>query len=552
MTSAIPLLHPPPSRRIGKPSPTFLGALKNIGRGIYIATAKFAGYDAAHNTATTKVGQRYGNNPNSTINEIERKALAWTAQSIAKNSAIGAAYLASRQNYCSALMQYVPSTGDTGLDTEITQYLHGSDGCSGVFGSMGVDCSMQDAFSRSADLETPVMGDAGLIIWRDDSQNIRLIEFSFDQLGALYETMAPISCALRRGPDGELKQVSGNECVYFAGRYMKGADCIAYKVFERTNSYYANPRIYAAQDVIYFRDPASFRGLRGVTIFANALRHMQKGEDMLQAALSAAQRQARTAMIVKNNSGSPDMQDVDYDTELSTGRITYFEREIGEPNVEYYYPGDDATFQKSLAPGPEIIQGVETADERVAIALRMNYAWLISATKVGGAPSRLEVNKVANEFQRIQRCIHKPRLKRISDLTLMDALARALITPPRQVSRDKFLAGRWMLPISPTVDAFREGQEDIKMVRAGLEAPQDIIAETNRDVEDVIRKSREWSVKVAMAVEDANRELIAAGYKPTVTAQDIAQTTDNPQTAAVAEEVSKGTVSVTPTGSVSK
>ncbi|NCX61642.1 MAG: hypothetical protein EBW84_02770 [Betaproteobacteria bacterium] len=41
---------------------------------------------------------------------------------------------------------------------------------------MGVDCSMQDAFSRTADIETPVRGDAGLIFWRDAMGDLRLIE----------------------------------------------------------------------------------------------------------------------------------------------------------------------------------------------------------------------------------------------------------------------------------------------------------------------------------------------------------------------------------------
>ncbi|WP_196301481.1 hypothetical protein, partial [Streptococcus pneumoniae] len=86
--------------------------------------------------------------------------------------------------------------------------------------------------------------------------------------------------------------------------------------------------------------------------------------------------------------------------------------------------------------------GVETSDERVALALGVNYAWLISATKVGGAPSRLEVNKAAKEMQRIQNRIHRPRLSRISRTTIMDAVRRGKLPGKPGVAR-----GKWMLPI---------------------------------------------------------------------------------------------------------
>jgi hypothetical protein len=45
---------------------------------------------------------------------------------------------------------------------------------------------------------------------------------------------------------------------------------------------------------------------------------------------------------------------------------------------------------------------------------------------------------------------------------------------------------------------------------------------------------------VSKTVEDANRELVKQGYKPTVTAQDVAQVSDNPQSAAQAENLLDG------------
>ena len=538
------------SAAITIPKPSVMGAFRNIGKGLYNLTAKLAGYNAASPTATTRVGGRIGTNSNSTWASLQRVGMQFTAEMVAKNSAIGAAYLSQRINYCSSLITYIPATGDTGLDAEITNYLHGADGCGGAFSTMGVDCSMQDAFSRTADIETPVRGDAGLIWWRDESGDLRLLEFSADQLGEIYNYQPPRTCSIGRNAKGDVCEVPGNDCIYFAGRYFRGADAVAYKIFERNNSWYGNPQIYAASDVLFFRDPASFRGIRGVTKFANALEHMQKGEDMLQAALASAQRQARTAGRVFNNSGSPagDYDSVTLQGDPALGNmVKYFEREPGGPNVEYFYNGDSAEFVQPTSPGPEIIQGVETADERVAIALGMNYAFLISATKVGGAPSRLEIEKADKELQRIQNTIHRPKLNRIRDVVLMDASNRNLIRRPFGMSKEKFMRGNWMLPVSPSVDAFYDAKENISMVRSGLEAAQDVIAETNRNWEDVLTKSKQWAMRCSMMRQDGNAELektispiTGKPYKADLTAQDIAQTSDNPQSAAAAENITQG------------
>lgn len=507
--------------------------------------AKLAGYQAADQpTATTRQGTMCGTNPNSTTAQIQRVAMNWTAEDVFKNSCLGAAYISQRVNYCSSMMVYIPATGDPGLDEEIKQYLYGSDGYGGVFSTMGVDCSMQDAFSRTADIETPVRGDAGLIFWRDARENLRLIEFSADQLGLVYDFSVPRKCSLTRTKDGTIVETSGQDCTYLAGRYFRGADCIAYKIYERTNSYYGNPRIYDSNDVIYFRDPASFRGVRGVTKFATAILHMQKGERLFQIGMDAALRQAKTAMMVYNNSGAP--QDWTYSQQGADGQVKYVERLMDGPLVEYFYSGDQAAFASPDSPGPELIQGVETSDERVALALGMNYAFLISATKVGGAPSRLEIEKADKELSRIKNTIHRPRLSRVRDTVLLKAADDGDLP-----YHPKLLSGRWQLPISPSVDAFYDAKENIAMIRGGFEAPQDIIAETNRDADDVIQKKKQWAVKCAMAVEDGNDELTALGYKPTLTIADIAQVSDNPLQTTESQSLEEGKVQVTPAGHIS-
>jgi len=437
----------------------------------------------------------------------------FTAEDVAKNSPIAAAYLSQRANYCSAQISYIPDTGDSELDERVKIYLQGEDGTGGVWGSMGTNCSMQDAFLRTGDIELPVRGDAGLCWYRDGFGRLKLMEFSADQLGEPAAFWQPLV-----SPDGT---------TYLAGRFFdRFGTCIAYKIYERVEGWYGNPKVYPASDVIFFQDPASFRGVRGVTKFANALQHMEKGETLFQLGMDAAMRQAKTAMLVFNNRGAPDELSYDLQTiqnGTAEGQVIARERLADGPLVEYAFNGDSAQFMSPDSPGPELIAGCEYSDQKVALALGLNYAFLVSPEKVGGAPSRLEINKASKEMSRIQNTIHRPSLNKIKSVVLLDAIARGIFPPTENVLR-----GRFMLPISPSVDAFYDAKENIAMLRSGLESPQEIVAETNRNWDVVLRQKAMAAIKVKKAVQDANRELVSAGYEGNVSESDLMQLSDNP------------------------
>lgn len=514
-------------------APSFRGAIANIGKGIYNLTARLASYKAAIPTATTTVGSRIGTNSNSTIAQLQRVGMMFTAEDLAKNSAISGAYLAQRANYCSSTITYIPETGDVELDEQIKRYLQGEDGTGGVWANMGMDGSMQGSFMRSADIELPVRGDAGIVWYRNSFGDLRMLEFSADQLGEPYMYAQPRLTALAANAAGKIVEVSGNTLTYFCGRYFSGGDCVAYKVYQRVDSWYGNPTIYAAADVIFFKDPASFRGVRGVTKFANAIQHMEKGERLFQIGMDAAMRQAKTAYAVFNERGAADELSYE-DVEYENGRVVHRERINEGPMVEYFYTGDKVQATSADSPGPELIAGCEFSDQRVAIALGLTYSFLISPEKVGGAPSRLDINKVSKEFGRIQNQIHRPALNRIRDVSLLDGLNKGALPP-----HPNLLRGRFMLPISAVTDAFYEAKENIAMLRSGIESPQELCAETNRSWDIVRRAKKQAAIQVAKDAEDATKELKDAGYKAVVTTNDIMQLTDNPQPAPTEAETAK-------------
>lgn len=512
---------------------TFLGACKNVALGLFERTAKFANYQAASPTATTRVGGRIGTNPNSIYNSMQRVGMAWTSEMLQKNAPLAMAYLGVRGNYCRPT-RWKPDTGDSELNRMVAQY------CEEKWRTMGVSCSMQAAVARTLHIETPIRGDAGLIIWRDESGDLRLIEFSADQLGEIYNFTLSRICSLARKPNGEIYEVSGNDLTYFSGRYFRGADCVAYKIYERTNSWYGNPRIYDAADVIYTVDPFNFRGVRGITVFHAVMDCIQKGETLLQIGIDAAMRQSKTAFFSTNAQGGPmePFYPNDPNNDIITdsdGRITYAERIPNGPLIEYGYTGDTMSAVSPDSPGPELIQGVQELDQRFCIGLKMTYAFVVSGEKLGGAISRLDANRSGNEIERLREDLSNPCLDRISKITILDGVRRGEL--PSQPGIDR---GHWSYVNLPTADAFKDSMDDIKSVRAGQDSDSRVLSRYGTTPEEIMRDKEDETFLAYSALDRVQKRLRDAGIKQLPSIADIKQISDNPQQAAAADNLQEG------------
>jgi hypothetical protein len=394
---------------------------------------------------------------------------------------------------------------------------------------------MQAAVARTLHIETPIRGDAGLIIWRDGKGSLRLVEFSADQLGEVYGFFPPKRTSLTRDKDGNITECAGSDLVYFAGRYFKDADCVAYKIYERQEHWYGNPKIYAAQDVIYTVDPFNFRSHRGLTIFHNVIQCLQKGEDMLQAGLNAAQRQARTAMVFLNNSGSPSESDYATLTDANgVARYVQFDPG-GGPNVEYAYNGDSITNMSADSPGPELIAGVQEADQRFCIGLGMTYAFVISCDKLGGAPSRLDANRASNEIERLRDDLSNPVFNRISEITILEGVRSGDLPDDPRVTK-----GAMSYVNLPTADAFRDSMDDIKSVRAGQDSDTRVLGRYGTTPEEVMADKENETFLAYAALSRVKNRLAEAGISEVPSIADIRQISDNPQTAAQAENLEQG------------
>ncbi len=496
---------------------------KELKRALRKATAKLAGYDAARPSVTRQSHGWINSNPNSIGAQIERNAMQWNAEYLAKNAPFAIGYIKQRQNYCDP-QGWLPNTGDPTLNKELRAYLEEQ------WETMGVGCSMFKAFSRTFNVEMPVRGDAGLI-WYRDEDGYRLIEFSADQLGELYSYTNPYFG-------------TQNGLTYAFGRFYaeNTLDCVGYKIFERgTDQVYCNPHNYDAQDVIYGQDNM-FRGIRGTTIFNGTIVSLQKAQQLYQSGMDAAAKQAKTGVVIRNNSGAP--QDPwSYDSvQNSDGSTTIIERAFSGEQTQYQYIGDEYQIVKTESPGQELIDGCRYADEQSCMSLGMAYAWLVTGRFDGGVSFRSEVNKTSKEIGRICRLLEPP-FKRIVYQTVMDGVDRKVDCLRGAALRAKILQGTVQFPSLPTADAFRESRDDIQSIRAGIDSPQRVLARYREDPSEILDEKEDWAVMSAQRVERGNNRLIAGGFQPTITIADIAQVSDNPQQAAQGEVIAQtGTI----------
>ena len=170
------------------------------------------------------------------------------------------------------------------------------------------------------------------------------------------------------------------------------------------------------------------------------------------------------------------------------------------------------------------MKGLKYVDAQASLATGLPYEFLFSAADSGGAPSRLAIEIASREITRIRERVHRPRLDKIAYVTIMDLVARGQLPNNPNIAR-----GIWQFGTLPTADAFRDSKSDIADIRSGIKTRGEVIAaNSGQTFPVVLRRTAQEAIAMHKAAQDANRELVAAGYEPTITLQDIALNSDNP------------------------
>lgn len=483
-------------------SPSIRGGLRQMVQGMGLKLAKWAGFNGANPGTVQAPATRLGTNPNSTFANWQRVRLSLEGENAVKNTSFAINYVQKRMMYCSARIKYAPDTGDSALDEAVSAYLKDQ------FKRMGVNCSMEDAYSRVSDVFLPQSGDA-MLQWYRDVDGLRLLEITADRIGEQYIF-------------GNPKMIDG--CTYVSGVFLDGPDAVAYRIYDRAyDTVYVNPHKVGAWDCIFFKDDFT-GGVRGVSKFAAALEDINSRYQIFKATKDTMQQQSKIAAISSNNSGAP--ADFEYQQQNNLdGSIQYVESFADGAVVKYQFNGDSYQVLKAEHPTPAFIGGLKYADASSALATGFPYEFLFSATDAGGAPTRAALEVAGKEIVRLRERVHRPRLDMISYVVIMDAVERGKLPARANITR-----GEWMFGTLPSVDAYRDSKADIDAILAGIESRDDVILRNGGPgFEKVARRNQQEAIKIAKLAQDANRIMKADGYEPTIQQSSIASDSKNPQ-----------------------
>lgn len=487
--------------------------MSNLLQRTALKVAQWAGYNAALPNKTQKQADRSGISPNSGLIQQQRGQLSLEALNIVRNTAFGRNYVDKRLAYCSGQISWNPDTGDAELDEDVSEILKAE------WATMGVECSMYDAFSRVADVALPIGGDAALQ-WYRDMDRLRLIEITSDRIG---EPMAYLNMAVPAGLE------------YCQGLFFQGPNVVAYRIYDaqKEGSYYTNAKTIPASDIIFFKDDIE-GGVRGISKFATAYADIAARHQILRATTDTMLQQSKTAAISYNNSGAP--SEYDFQTNASNGVIDYVETYADGAVVGYKFNGDSYQVLKAEHPSTSFLLGLKYVDQQASLAVGFPYEFLFTPADSGGAPARLSIEIASREITRIRERVHRPRLNKISYATIMDLVQRGKLPAVENIMR-----GSWQFGTLPTADAFRDDKSDIAAIRAGITTRATVIAaNSGRTYASVLRESTQEAIEAQKALQSANKQLEAEGFEPSLTMTDILTNTDNPpQVQAESKSVAK-------------
>lgn len=477
-------------------------------------TARLAGYYGAQPNKIQAPAGWSGNNPNSPYSSIQRVQLSIEGQNAIKNTPFARNYVLKRRMYCSSGATWAANTGNDELNAQVQEYL------AARFAVMGVNCSMLDAYGRVGDCWLPERGDAALRIMRTPD-GIKLEEISGDRIGELFNYVQGAT------PYKEIPLANGvtlkGDFQYFQGLYFSGPEVVAYRIYERYGDLsYVNPRNYAASEIIFFKDDLT-GGVRGVSLFATALKTIAGKYQILDATVCTMQAQSKTVAVASNNSGGP--TEYTYQTVTGPNGQVEYQETYGDGSIlKYQFNGDSYEILKAEHPTEAFIKGMSYLDKDGCQTVGFPYEFLYSPEQSGGAPSRYSFSIASREIERIRMEVHAPRLTRIAYLAIMEGVQRRDLPPDANIAK-----GSFRFSVLPSADAFRDSVSDIKEDRAGITTKSNLtLNNLGQTYEEVLRQRATEIYMQRKTVFELNKKLIANGMPGDVTTIDIAAISDNP------------------------
>lgn len=460
-------------------------------------------YRAARQTENRELAQR-SPHPNSALTQRDAVTMMFEARDLADNVGFVKGHLRKVQLYGAGTLTYEPETGDSGMDSEISEYLkYYSEHC-----HVGGDLTLSRLFQLGL-LGMTRDRDAILQFTREEEGNpesdllLQLVEA--DQIGELFSFI--------------------NQTDYISGVFLERGRRVGYKVYDRLRDLqYGNPHFVPAHDALFFYDPMR-NAVRGITSYESSIQNIRDKFEILGFEKIIVKEISETGIVTYTQSGRGDQFDYDRKETNSAGETSYIKH--AEAGVrEYRGIGEKIEVVPHNRPSPTFQGFIRTLDMEDCMGLNLPYGFLVDIADQGGVAARLVAHVANREFERIQNDILAPNLNKLRTIVLGDAMERGLIS-----RHTNFRSGFWMFPPPPTADVQRESDISIREVRAGLSTRTGEWAAQGGSFRKKIKILTQEAVMRRVAAAEATKEIQALGFKDQeVLPDEIYANTDNPST----------------------
>lgn len=439
-----------------------------------------------------------GPHPNSALISRDAVRLMFEARDLTENVGFVKGHQRKVQLYGAGTLAYEPETGDSGMDSEIHEFM--------TFFNANAHIGGEHTLTRLVQLALVGMTrdrDSLLVFCRDEESSLRLQLVEADQIGELFAFI--------------------NRPNYIQGVWMDGPRRTGYEVYDRVSDFqYSDPQFIPAHDGVFFYDPLR-ASVRGITAYETSIQNIRDKFEILGYEKIIVKDISTRGVITYTQRARADKFDFDDSATDESGNVSFIQhKEAGVQ--EYMGIGEKFEVLQHNRPSPTFQGFIKTLDMEDCLGLNLPYGFLVDVADAGGVAARLVAHVANREFERIRNDILTPALNKIRTVVLADAMERGLIS-----RHPNFRNGSWMFPPPPTADIQRESDISIREVRSGLSTRTGEWAMQGGSFRKKVKILAAEAIARRVAAAEATKELAALGYPDQVVLPDeIYANSDNP------------------------
>lgn len=394
--------------------------------------------------------------------------------------------LSDFETYVVGDLRYMPSTGNPDADKAIANYLEWQfDQCDY---SQRLDLTkLARLFVRSQKRDGECGG-----LYVDVGDSIKLSAISGDRIGNP-------TIATGIGPND------------FNGIIIdqnSGAP-VQYNIFRRLPKInaYVFQQAASANDFVHYYDPFRFEQYHGVTVFKNSIEHAFDMKQIIDFTKLNIKWRASQLPSVKNEQGRP--RGTGYETiapnmsgearpmQVDVDGVTQTYLKLDEAVMEY--PND--------FPNTQFVALMEELKRDCAVGCKLPLEFCYRS-QTGGVVQRFYANKAERTFDEDKRWLKRVLLNPLKNRMINKGIQTKELDL-KKYGLDNNLArfsGTWQMGRTVSVDYSKEVDADIKLVDAGLMAPQDYASETGTSLEETRVKIRQHTLAIFQDAEIISKE----------------------------------------------